>query len=82
MKNIEITQNNFVYFGKGKISLYTASIFFNEIIREAWYQYISERYIATRFDEDDYFRQALNFSIYSFKIQVKEEADKRNNIKK
>lgn len=56
-------------------------MFWQEIMKEAWYQYISERYITTKYDKDDYLRQALNFCIYSFKTQIKEEAEKRNKRK-
>ncbi|MCZ9956377.1 hypothetical protein [Brachyspira hyodysenteriae] len=50
--------------------MYTASLFWNKIILEAWYQIISGRFIHCVYDEDDYLRFGLNYAVFRFKILI------------
>lgn len=68
--NREVKYDDFCYFHDGLISLYTASLFWNKIILEAWYQIISGRFIHCIYDEDDYLRLGLNYAVFRFKILI------------
>ncbi|WP_420482143.1 hypothetical protein [Brachyspira intermedia] len=68
--NREVKYDDFSYFNDGLISLYTASLFWNKIILEAWYQIISGRFIHCVYDEDDYLRLGLNYAVFRFKILI------------
>ena len=68
--NREVKYDDFCYFNDGLISLYTASLFWNKIILEAWYQIISGRFIHCVYDEDDYLRLGLHYAVFRFKILI------------
>lgn len=68
--NREVKYDDFCYFNDGLISLYTASLFWNKIILEAWYQIISGRFVHCVYDEDDYLRFGLNYAVFRFKILI------------
>ena len=71
--NRDIKNNDFCYLEDGILSLYTAFNFWGKIIAEAWYQIISDRYVLTKYDEDDYLRLGLNYAIYKFKSLIREK---------
>lgn len=58
----------FCLFKYGQFSLYTAYLFFKDIIREAWMQYKTNRFVVCKYDNDDYYRYCLQFCILRFKI--------------
>ncbi|MEI0510861.1 hypothetical protein [Brachyspira intermedia] len=68
--NREVKYDDFCYFNNVLISLYTASLFWNKIILEAWYQIISGRFVHCVYDEDDYLRFGLNYAVFRFKILI------------
>lgn len=68
--NREVKYDDFCYFNDSLISLYTASLFWNKIILEAWYQIISGRFVYCHYDDDDYLRLGLNYAIFRFKILI------------
>lgn len=71
--NRDIKTNDFCYLEDRILSLYTAFNFWGKIIVEAWYQIISDRYVLTKYDEDDYLRLGLNYAIYKFKSLIREK---------
>ena len=59
-----------VCFTDDNIVFGTASLFWNKIILEAWYQIISGRFVHCVYDEDDYLRFGLNYAVFRFKILI------------
>ena len=68
--NKEVKYDDFCCFNNGLISLYTASLFWNKIILEAWYQIISGRFVYCHYDKDDYLRLGLNYAVFRFKLLI------------
>ena len=76
--NREVKYDDFCYFNDRFISLYTASLFWNKIILEAWYQIISGRFVHCVYDEDDYLRLGLNYAVFRFKILIDKSLNYNN----
>ena len=66
-------KTTFIYYDRGILSLYTGFIYWYDVVKEAWLQFLSGRFVPTKFDNDDYKRQALNYCIYRFKGLLKED---------
>lgn len=73
-----IYPDSLCYLGSDLLSLYTAYKYWQDIIKEAWMQILSERYCyIDKIDNDDYKRSALQFCIYRFRIMINESIKKQ-----